>query len=177
MYSDLLNRLTTARLPHSEDSSRQLALSLCKDFKILTTMTRGVKQSIHWDGQTLGIKDDKATDIFHDVAHFQVAHPTRRFSPEYGLGSDVYFKGPKNQALTCQISLAEQELEEKEASALGILWEFSLGCDHQATLEVHGWTVNGQFLLPYYFTDTLKRLHSKGLISKEGHPLKKLWTP
>ena len=98
-----------------------------------------------WDGKT--IIASRGDNLLHDFAHYQCAHPNRRFLPDFGLGTgpDSFETSSKAPGVT----VAWAEFEESCASILGILWEIKLGFPFAYTLEYHQW---------YKDTDATKNL-------------------
>ena len=83
----------------------------------------------------------------HEIAHWLVAHPTRRYLPEFGLDE---FSKPYR--------------EEELASLLGILLEREYGLDWPHTLGEHEW--HGED----HVTRVLWKLRWAGLIDQTGRP-------
>lgn len=122
------------------------------------------KYQTAWNG--LGtIRANNTSDLLHEIAHYQVAPPERRFKANYGLGTSPDEQCVKNSMLvTYDVANREEEL----ASVLGILWERSLGMDWGATYKKHGWADSE--INKIKFTNNAKALYGMGLVSKNGTP-------
>ncbi len=89
-----------------------------------------------WNGETF--LANGSDNLLHDFAHFQCAHPDRRFKADFGLG-----RGPDSTEFT-SLAVSSQEADEEEthASTLGILWEIHFGMPFQFTVAHHLWSMN-----------------------------------
>lgn len=123
--------------------------------------TRKVKEggsSIQWNGKISYAANP--SDLLHELAHFQVAAPERRFEPDYGLGD-----GPETtRTLSRLISGKESQSEEVAVSLLGILWEAQLGFPFQFTLAYHNWGLDTDY------QPALQQLQRYGLVVR-GEPV------
>jgi hypothetical protein len=77
------------------------------------------------------------TNLVHDIAHFLVAPPERRWVAEFGLGTAP--EGMRHIQAVVTMTTAESLLEEERASLLGILIEKALGMDWLYTMQDHSW--------------------------------------
>lgn len=150
----------------------------------------GVKLSVRningkhvWNGNTIALFEVDGSqrpdaNIVHDIAHYLVASQTRRKHPEFGLGSS-----PDNGVVDAMLLLthANAQLEEEEASILGILIEQKLDLDPNGTFNHHGWCMSDDTLsalLQNYRKGevgstglkTLARLRRKGHINDKLKP-------
>lgn len=81
-----------------------------------------------WNGKALNLTSRADfSSVIHEVAHWQLAIPERRLSPDFGL----------------EYMLEEaSQREENLASLLGILMERHLGMSWQDTWSFHDWDEN-----------------------------------
>jgi hypothetical protein len=123
-----------------------------------------------WDGQELR-RDTEAYVLIHEVAHYQLAPPSRRYVTDFGLGA-----GPetgKRMAADRAASVfgIERETEEAEASLLGILWEVELGHPALASFLDQNWLEGaGRRGAATHFEATLDRLCDAGVLDGALHP-------
>lgn len=98
---------------------------------------------IQWNGKDVACKDQDASNIIHDIAHYVLATKKARKYFDYGLdaGPDTnYEEFRSNKALARTIySDAKCAAIEKKASALGIYWEKMLGLPWEDTMKYHAW--------------------------------------
>jgi len=128
------------------------------------------QQAFSWDGARVRTESEPAV-LVHEVAHYQIAAPERRFLPDFGLGA-----GPE----TGEIAVADaaraaddamRELEEAMASLLGILWEVELGQPAILAFQEQNWLEGaGRPGTAEFFRTTLGRLARLGLIDAAGRP-------
>ena len=112
------------------------------------------EKGVHWDGSMLAIKGQDASNLLHELAHYQVAPPAFRDVAEFGIGRgpDASYKKdcPYEDAIDSRPAMtAEQKyrlpwgsmaiLEECRASFLGVLWERALGGTWRDTAHSHNW--------------------------------------
>lgn len=81
---------------------------------------------------------DQWSNLLHEVAHCQVAAPSRRRMSDFGLGMTPDGLMDRPGAVPLMTSSTANG-EEEYASALGILWEAHLGLDYEDTLNTHQW--------------------------------------
>lgn len=117
------------------------------------------RPSYNYDGR--GIIRTSTYDVFHELAHYQLASPTRRGVPDYGLG-----EGPTSKTRTEQMVGAMDE--EKMASLLGILWEARLFPEpiFFRTLGDHSWLHGGGDEA----TQVIAKLAARGFV-RAGNPV------
>lgn len=91
-----------------------------------------------WDGQM--ITAGRCDNLLHDLAHYQCAHPNRRFMPDFGLGTapDSFEYSPLAPGMTKD----ESEFEEACASVLGMLWEIHFKMPFEYTVAYHQWDID-----------------------------------
>jgi hypothetical protein len=128
------------------------------------------QQAFSWDGARVRTESEPAV-LIHEVAHFQLATPARRFLPDFGLGA-----GPE----TGLVQVAEaaraaddqtRETEEAMASLLGILWEVELGQPAILAFQEQNWLEGaGRPGTADFFRQILRRLADAGLIDEDGRP-------
>lgn len=128
------------------------------------------QQAFSWDGRRVRTESEPAV-LVHEVAHYQIAAPARRFLPDFGLGA-----GPE----TGRIAIADaaraadaetREVEEAMASLLGILWEVELGQPAILAFQEQNWLEGaGRAGTAEFFRSTLGRLSTIGLIDADGRP-------
>ncbi|HLZ67614.1 MAG TPA: hypothetical protein VKQ29_15390 [Aliidongia sp.] len=128
------------------------------------------QQAFSWDGARVRTESEPAV-LIHEVAHYQIAAPARRFVPDFGLGA-----GPE----TGLVEIAEaaraadamtRETEEAMASLLGILWEVELGQPAILAFQEQNWLEGaGRPGTAEFFRATLNRLADAGLIDEDGRP-------
>jgi hypothetical protein len=128
------------------------------------------QRAFSWDGRSVRTLSEPAV-LLHEVAHFQLASPARRRLPDFGLGA-----GPETgraaiaDAALC-VAPADREVEEQQASLLGILWEVELGQPAILAFQEQNWLEGaGRPSCADFFGATLARLCAAGLIDEDGRP-------
>ena len=106
-------------------AQRARAIELAHAFGI-ETLDEEPQVAFSWDGRTIRTRSE-ASVIVHEVTHYLVAPPERRFLLDFGLGA-----GPETgrRAVADAAIAADFETREREETAcslLGILWEVELG--------------------------------------------------
>jgi len=150
---------------------RQQALTLARDFDMSVAPAPA---SLSWDGRRLN-GDTEAFVLTHEVAHFQLASPTRRHTIDFGLGA-----GPDTTDRTAADGAAvlasiAGDREEAMVSLLGILWEVALGQPALASFLDQNWLEGvGTPAAAGHFTQVLHRLHDGGFVTDEGAPTRRL---
>jgi len=145
------------------------AVALADRFAMLP-LAEAPQQAFSWDGARVRTESEPAV-LVHEVAHYQIAAPTRRFLPDFGLGA-----GPETGLV--QIADAARaadgqtrETEEAMASLLGILWEVELGQPAILAFQEQNWLEGaGRAGTADFFRATLGRLSRLGLIDEDGRP-------
>jgi len=126
-----------------------------------------------WDGKVLRCKGYSTSDILHDIAHFQCSPPSRRYLPEFGLGSGFDTSNHEVAEATMLRAGMDEKLARKEeecASILGALWERHLGLPYWATLEFHSWIHFNEACDRIELREQLEKLYTFGLIDERGNP-------
>lgn len=123
-----------------------------------------------WSGEALR-GDTEAYVLLHEIAHFQLAAPARRYIIDFGLGA-----GPETgdraaaDDAACVFGL-EREREEAMASLLGILWEVELGQPALASFLDQNWFEGaGSTAAANHFETVLAALRAGGFIDDDGRP-------
>lgn len=145
-------------------------LSAVKPCIHMVARKAGVKLSVRgihkyvWNGKTIATRENNGDirpdeNIVHDVAHYVVASQTRRKRPEFGLG-----RSPDSGTADVELLLthANAQLEEEEASILGILIEQELGLDSEGTFDGHSWVMSDGSL------PTLLQNYRQGKVGSTG---------
>ncbi|RJF88945.1 hypothetical protein D3874_19820 [Oleomonas cavernae] len=116
---------------------RAQAVALAQAFG-MATLDEEPAVAFSWDGRVLRCRSESYV-IVHEVAHYLVAPPQRRFLLDFGLGA-----GPETgrveeaEAVAC-VDFATRETEETLASLLGILWEVEMGQPGIAAFLEQNW--------------------------------------
>jgi len=123
----------------------------------------GTRSRFNWDGMALD-GDTEAYVLLHEVAHFLLAPPARRGLVDFGLGPgpDTLDRAAAESAAA--VAILERDLEEAEASLLGILWEAELGHPALASFLDQNWLEGLERSAAPHFTAVLDRLRSRGLV-------------
>jgi hypothetical protein len=127
-------------------------------------------EGFSWDGRHLRVETE-AYVLVHEVAHFQLASPSRRRMIDFGLGAGPE-TGERETAdrLAC-LTGAAREVEEAMASLLGILWEVELGQPGLASFLDQNWLEGaGRPGAGAYFETVLGRLRAGGFLDAELRP-------
>lgn len=122
----------------TEDQARTAVLVLMAELGIPCYPEREPRDYVQWDGVASAIKGVKASNLFHDVAHWLLCPKTRRAQPDFGLGRSPD-SGYKLPAPIPKVFYPAARLEEEKASVLGILLEARAGMKFQNTIVDHGW--------------------------------------
>lgn len=135
----------------------------------------GVPQlGVSWDGVMLRCETE-AYVLLHEVAHFQLAAPTRRRQVDFGLGPGPETGDRARAAQAQSLFGLAREREEAMASLLGILWEAELGHPALASLLDQNWLEGaGRLGTATHFVDTVAALERGGFIDHAGRPQMRL---
>lgn len=128
-------------------------------------------------GSSTHVHARTSRSALHDLAHWQLASPSRRKVADYGLGPgqdsnalasldlvwDSTVRGIKHKK---PLRIKSASLEEARVSALGIIWEASLGLDPVYTLVDHSWVEPNN-----HFEIAVGWLTHQGYLSG-GHPVR-----
>jgi hypothetical protein len=145
------------------------AVALADRFAMLP-LAEAPQQAFSWDGAQVRTGSEPAV-LVHEVAHYQIASPARRFLPDFGLGA-----GPETGLVeiadAARAADAEtRETEEAMASLLGILWEVELGQPAILAFQEQNWLEGaGRAGTADFFRRTLGRLADFGLLDEDGRP-------
>jgi len=127
-----------------------------------------------WDGRALRT-DTEAYVLLHEIAHFQLAAPSRRRRIDFGLGPGPE-TGDRTRAARCaRLGGLAREREEAMASLLGILWEVTLGQPALASFLDQNWLEGGpRGGAAEHFARVLAHLAEAGFVTAAGHPTRRL---
>jgi hypothetical protein len=147
------------------------ALALAAEFG-MGTLPGAPRDGFSWDGRRLRIATE-AYVLVHEVAHFQLASPSRRGMIDFGLGA-----GPETgeraaaDRVAC-LSGSARETEEAMASLLGILWESEFGQPALASFLDQNWLEGaGRRGAGCYFETMLGRLRAGGFLDAGLRPVR-----
>ena len=117
----------------------------------------------NWDGAALD-PDTEAYVILHEIAHFVLATPARRRLIDFGLGPGPDTRDRDAAERAVIVPLAEREMDEAQASLLGILWEAALRQPALASFLDQNWLEGLDRSAVDHFTAVLDRLRRRGLL-------------
>jgi hypothetical protein len=127
-----------------------------------------------WDGNSLRTGTE-AYVLIHEVAHFQIAPPSRRHLIDFGLGAGPETGDREAADRAAAADEATREDEEAMASLLGILWEAELGQPALASLLDQNWLEGaGRPGAARHFAATLSRLRASGFLDAAFRPTRHL---
>ena len=166
------HRIAASRHAIGGDTARwhRDAVALCEAFA-MTPRDREPQISLSWTGSEVAALTEPAV-LIHEVAHFQLASPSRRFLPDFGLGA-----GPESGDIALaesarRLDEPEREIEEQRTSLLGIIWEAELGQPAILAFQEQNWLEGaGRPSTAAFFVTTLNALIALGLVDSDGHPL------
>jgi hypothetical protein len=125
-----------------------------------------------WTGQALR-RETEAYVLLHEVAHFQLAPPERRYAIDFGLGAGPETGDRAGAERAATIFGIERETEEAMASLLGVLWEIELGQPGFASFLDQNWLEGADRPgAARHFETILKALRQRGLIDADGRPVR-----
>ena len=139
---------------------RQQALAVARHFGV-PLHPPGTRSGFNWDGSALD-GDSEAYVILHEVAHFVLAPPERRRLIDFGLGPGPDTRERVAAEHAAMLPPIEREIDEAEASLLGILWEAALGQPALASFLDQNWLEGLERSAAAHFTDILTRLRRRG---------------
>jgi hypothetical protein len=179
---DPLAQLVFSRLAKPADASRaEGAVAIAHQHRaIAVAAAQGMPAQpgspaldFSWNGETLR-GDTEAYVLLHEVAHYQLAAPSRRHLIDFGLGA-----GPETgdrvaaDRAACLFGLA-REREEAMASLLGILWEVELGQPALASFLDQNWLEGaGSAAAAHHFETVVTALRRGGFIDDDGRPTRR----
>ncbi len=155
------------------EADHAAALRLAAEFG-MGILPGSPRRDVSWDGFNLRAETE-AYVLIHEVAHFQLASPTRRRRVDFGLGA-----GPETglkEAADRAASLGglAREREEARASLLGILWEAELAQPALASFLDQNWLEGaGRGGAAEHFCGTLAGLRADGFLDAELRPRRRL---
>jgi hypothetical protein len=125
-----------------------------------------------WTGTALR-RETEAYVLLHEVAHFQVAPPERRYAIDFGLGAGPETGDRDGAERAATVFGLEREAEEAMASLLGVLWEVELGQPGFASFLDQNWLEGAERpSAAQHFTAVLATLQARGLVDGEGRPVR-----
>jgi hypothetical protein len=124
-----------------------------------------------WTGTALR-RETEAYVLLHEIAHFQLAPPERRYTIDFGLGAGPETGDRDGAERAATVFGIERETEEAMASLLGVLWEVELGQPGFASFLDQNWLEGvGRPGAARHFETVLKALQQRGLVDGDGHPV------
>jgi hypothetical protein len=148
----------------------QKAYSLASLFSIGLRHQSEMK-SVTWDGQSI-LATMEPSVIIHDISHYQLAPPNRRFLVDFGLGAGPETNNKERANGQKMVSFDEANEDEILASLLGIIWETHLGLPSIAAFLEQNWLEGGATELNFlHFIKTVQQLKKKNMIDDKGEPL------
>jgi hypothetical protein len=161
-----------ARGRHAAAHHRQ-ALALAASFGM--GVRRGAPRAgAGWDGRALRSATE-AYVLLHEIAHFQLAAPSRRRRVDFGLGPGPETGDRARAERDAVIGGLAREREEAMASLLGILWEVALGQPALASFLDQNWLEGvPRSGAARHFADMLAALADAGFITASGRPTRHL---
>ena len=137
----------------------------------MNPIERSPQDSLSWDGHSVATVTEPSV-LIHEVAHFQLASPARRFTPDFCLGA-----GPETGSIDyansfLALDAERREIEEQRTSLLGVIWEAELGQPAILAFQEQNWLEGaGRASTAAFFVDVLTTLIEMGLVDTEGRPL------
>jgi len=140
-------RAVFRRIAGSGDASRAAAQIAVKNnsesIDLITSFDIDLKPGaprldVSWDGAELR-SETEAYILLHELAHYQLAAPRRRFTVDFGLGPGPETGDRERAERAALLFGADREHEEAMASLLGILWEAELGHPALASFLDQNW--------------------------------------
>jgi hypothetical protein len=127
-----------------------------------------------WNGTHLR-SDTEAYVLVHEVAHFQLASPSRRHMIDFGLGAGPETGERETADRAARIVGLARETEEAMASLLGVLWEVELDQPALASFLDQNWLEGaGRPGAGAYFETVLGRLRAGGFLDADLRPTRHL---
>ncbi|WP_158045507.1 hypothetical protein [Skermanella pratensis] len=110
--------------------------------------------------------------MIHEIAHWQLCAPERRFLYDFGLGAGPETGRVAEADAVTALSEEERQDEETLTSLLGILWEAELGQPAMLAFLEQNWMEGyDRPATPAHFDRILNRLHAGGFIDDRARPL------
>jgi hypothetical protein len=176
-------RQSFARLAHVDDAERAAGERAAAHRRAALCLAAGQGMGLRegspaldfsWDGWRLR-GGTEAYVLIHEVAHFQIAPPSRRHLIDFGLGAGPETGNRETADRAMVVDDAMRETEEAMASLLGILWEAELGQPALASLLDQNWLEGvGRPGAARHFAMTLERLRTGGFLDAALRPTRHL---
>jgi hypothetical protein len=155
--------------PPRAERHRREALALARGFGMGTIPGRP-SDGFSWDGAALR-EETEAYVLIHEVAHFQLAPPSRRRVVDFGLGAGPETGRRAEADTAASIFGLARDREEGMASLLGILWEVELGQPGLASFLDQNWLEGAERpSAGAHFAATLARLRDEGFLDAAYRP-------
>jgi len=169
----LLRRIAASRRPvrargASARAHQRAAVNLARRVGMGVRCSAG-RSAFGWDGHALYGRTE-AYVLLHEIAHFQVAAPQRRRTPDFGLGPGPDTLDRAGAEARSHIRGAARDREEAMASLLGILWELSLGQPSLASLLDQNWLEGSPRDAARHVGSVFRRLVAGGYVGANGAP-------
>ena len=132
------------------------------------------QDGVTWDGENVAVRMEPSV-IIHEVAHFQVAPPSRRHLVDFGLGAGPESGDKELGEAQRRLFGLDCDREEAMASLLGVLWEAELGQPAVLAFLEQNWLEGGAS--PHnlqHFVKVCGQLHRGGFIDAFGVPTETL---
>jgi hypothetical protein len=176
---DAAARRAFARLAHADDAERaagaRAAAHRRTALELAARHGMGLREGspaldFSWDGNSLRTGTE-AYVLIHEVAHFQIAPPSRRHLIDFGLGAGPETGDREAADRAAAADEATREDEEAMASLLGILWEAEFGQPALASLLDQNWLEGaGRPGAARHFAAVLERLRAGGFLDAALRP-------
>lgn len=144
---------------------RQQALAMARRFGV-PVHPPGTHSAFNWNGTALDAETE-AYVILHEIAHFLLAPPERRGLIDFGLGPGPDTRDREAAERASVVPIAEREIDEAEASLLGILWEAALGQPALASFLDQNWLEGLHHSAAAHFTAVFNRLRGRGVLESQ----------
>ncbi len=151
------------------EGHRLAALSFARDSG-MAIHPEGTRCRFNWDGTALNGATE-AYVILHEVAHFALAPPERRWLIEFGLGAGPDTLDRDTAERAAVLPPLEREADEAAASLLGIVWEAALGQPALASFLDQNWLEGLDRSAAGHFSAVVETLHHRRLISVRRVPV------
>jgi hypothetical protein len=161
------------------EQHRQQALLLARSLGV-PVHPAGHRPAFNWDGAALD-PDTEAYVILHEIAHFVLAPAERRRLADFGLGPGPDTRDRSAAERAAVLPVAMREVDEAEASLLGILWEAALGQPALASFLDQNWLEGLERSAAEHFAVVCTALRGRGVIglalhqSAEPQPAREMW--
>lgn len=128
------------------------------------------EHGVTWDGENVATRMEPSV-IIHEVAHFQLASPSRRHCADFGLGAGPESGDKGRGEAERQVFGVDSDREEALASLLGVLWEAELSQPAILAFLEQNWLEGG--VSPHnlaHFIKVCDQLYRGGFIDSNGRP-------